>query len=62
MLSPSQASLTLLRPLAERFSNVDAAVAEIARITAASNLPKGTIHVSSDIDGEDQKLRHVIIM
>ncbi len=59
-MSPSQASLTLLRPLAERFPNVDAAVAEIARIAAASNLPKGTIHVISDIHGEDQKLRHVI--
>jgi fructose-1,6-bisphosphatase-3 len=60
MLSPAQASLTLLRPLAERFPNVDAAMAEIARITAVSTLPKGTIHVISDIHGEDQKLRHVI--
>jgi len=60
MLSPAQASLTLLRPLAERFPNIDAAMAEIARITAVSTLPKGTIHVISDIHGEDQKLRHVI--
>jgi fructose-1,6-bisphosphatase-3 len=60
MLNPTQTSLTLLRPLAERFPNVDAAMAEIARITAVSTLPKGTIHVISDIHGEDQKLRHVI--
>jgi fructose-1,6-bisphosphatase-3 len=60
MLNPAQASLTLLRPLAERFPNIDAATAEIARITAVATLPKGTIHVISDIHGEDQKLRHVI--
>jgi fructose-1,6-bisphosphatase-3 len=60
MLNPAQASLTLLRPLAERFPNIDAASAEIARITAVATLPKGTIHVISDIHGEDQKLRHVI--
>ena len=35
-------------------------MAEIARITAVCTLPKGTIHVISDIHGEDQKLRHVI--
>jgi fructose-1,6-bisphosphatase-3 len=52
--------LTLLRPLAELFPTVDAATAEIARPTAVSTLPKGTIHVISDIHGEDQKLRHVI--
>ena len=60
MPNPSQAELTLLRPLTERFPNVDAAMAEIARLTAVSTLPKGTIHVISDIHGEDQKLRHVI--
>lgn len=55
-----QVPLTLLRPLAERFPNVDAAMAEIARLTAVATLPKGTIHIISDIHGEDQKLRHVI--
>ncbi|MGB7324465.1 MAG: fructose-bisphosphatase class III, partial [Rubripirellula sp.] len=46
--------------LAERFPNVDSAMAEIARLSAIRTLPKGTIHVISDIHGEDQKLRHVI--
>ncbi len=60
MLNLTGAELTLLRPLADRFPNVDAAMAEIARLSAVLTLPKGTIHVISDIHGEDQKLRHVI--
>jgi fructose-1,6-bisphosphatase-3 len=52
--------LTLLRALAHNFPNVDAAVAEIARLSAILTLPKGTVHVISDIHGEDKKLRHVI--
>ena len=45
--------LALLRPLTERFPNVDAAMAEIARLSAVLTLPKGTVHVISDIHGED---------
>src|SRR3954449_4500284 len=52
--------LTLLRSLAREFPNVDAAMAEIARLSAVLTLPKGTVHVISDIHGEDKKLRHVI--
>jgi fructose-1,6-bisphosphatase-3 len=52
--------LSLLRALARQFPNVDSAMAEIARLSAVLTLPKGTIHVISDIHGEDQKLRHVI--
>ncbi len=52
--------LTLLRTLAGQFPNVDWAMAEIARLSAVLTLPKGTIHVISDIHGEDKKLRHVI--
>ena len=60
MQNISEADRVLLRPLAERFPNVDAAMAEIARLSAVLTLPKGTIHVISDIHGEDQKLRHII--
>ncbi len=60
MLHLPESELFLLRPLTERFPNVDAAMAEIARLSAVLTLPKGTIHVISDIHGEDQKLRHVI--
>src|SRR3954465_14552667 len=52
--------LSSLRVLSERFPNIDAATAEIARLSAVLTLPKGTIHVISDIHGEDKKLRHVI--
>ena len=65
MQSPSRADLsedelTLLHTLAAKFPNVDWAMAEIARLSAVLTLPKGTIHVISDIHGEDKKLRHVI--
>jgi fructose-1,6-bisphosphatase-3 len=49
-----------LRPLARELPNIDCAIAEIARFSAELTLPKGTIHVISDIHGEDKKLRHVI--
>ncbi len=60
LLTFRERELVLLRPLASRFPNVDAAMAEIARLAAILTLPKGTVHVISDIHGEDQKLRHVI--
>lgn len=60
MPNPPDQSLTILRPLSERFPNIDSAMAEIARLSAIRTLPKCAIHVISDIHGEDQKLRHVI--
>jgi len=56
----SEQELATLRPLAKQFPNVDSAMAEIARLSAILTLPKGTVHVISDIHGEDKKLRHVI--
>ena len=55
-----EAELSLLRVLAQRYPNIDAALAEIARLSAVLTLPKGTIHIISDIHGEDKKLRHII--
>ena len=52
--------LAPLHALSREVPNVDAAVAEIARFSAELTLPKGTIHVISDIHGEDRKLRHII--
>jgi len=49
-----------LHPLSREIPNIDAAVAEIARFSAELTLPQGTIHVISDVHGEDQKLRHII--
>ena len=57
---PLRYELTLLRALATQFPNIDSALAEIARLSAVLTLPKGTVHVISDIHGEDKKLRHVI--
>ncbi len=55
-----EAELTNLRPLQALFPNLDAALGEVARLTAECTLSKGSVHVLSDIHGEDQKLRHVI--
>jgi fructose-1,6-bisphosphatase III len=59
-LELSEQELATLRPLAREYPNVDSAMAEIARLSAILTLPKGTVHVISDIHGEDKKLRHVI--
>ncbi len=60
VVPPTQTDLASLRPLADRFTDIDAAEAESARLSAVLTLPKGTVHVISDIHGEDQKLRHVV--
>ncbi len=55
-----QADLSSLELLAREYPNVDAAIAEIARLAGVLTLPQGAIHVISDIHGEDKKLQHVI--
>jgi fructose-1,6-bisphosphatase III len=55
-----ECELAKLAPLAREIPNIDSAVAEIARFAAELTLPRGTIHVISDIHGEDKKLRHII--
>ena len=50
----------MLELLATKFPNVDAAIAESVRLAAVQTLPKGVVHVISDIHGEDKKLQHVI--
>jgi fructose-1,6-bisphosphatase-3 len=52
--------LAKIAPLAREIPNIDSAIAEITRFSAELTLPRGTIHVISDIHGEDKKLRHVI--
>ena len=56
----SEAEMAVLRVLSGRFKDAVAATAEIARLTAELTLPKGAIHVLSDVHGEDVKLRHII--
>lgn len=55
-----EADLAMLELLALEYSNVDAAIAEVARLAAVQTLPKSAVHVISDIHGEDKKLQHVI--
>jgi fructose-1,6-bisphosphatase-3 len=56
----TDADVTALRPLQRLVPTLDAALAECARLSAELTLPKGTIHVISDVHGDDVKLRHVI--
>ncbi len=55
-----EAELALLNALATDYGSADAALAEVAALRATLSLPKGTVHVISDVHGEDKKLRHVI--
>jgi len=50
----------VLSILAERFPTIASAASEVAALRAKKELPKGVIHVISDVHGENQKLRHVI--
>ena len=56
----AEQELAILRPLSRQFPNLDTALAAIARLEGELTLPKGTIHVISDVHGEHAKLRHVI--
>src|SRR5256886_9768661 len=57
-LDPSE--MTLLQALAARYSTADLALAEAAALRASLLLPKGTVHIVSDVHGEYKKLRHII--
>lgn len=50
----------LLYALAARHPTAEDAISEAAALRATLTLPKGIVHVISDVHGEDQKLRHVI--
>jgi fructose-1,6-bisphosphatase-3 len=51
---------TYLQILAQRYPDVAAVVAELANLEAVLTLPTPTVHVVSDVHGEDVKLRQVI--
>src|SRR5713101_3221367 len=59
-LSLTSEELTMLRALAVRFPTADSALAELYALKACLSLPKGTVHVVSDVHGEYKKLRHII--
>ena len=60
MPPPAPASLAHLRALSYRLPDVPSALAETAHLSAILTLPRGTIHVVSDVHGEFQKLEHVL--
>jgi fructose-1,6-bisphosphatase-3 len=53
-------SVAFLRPLATLYPTVNSALGALAGLAAELTLPKGTIHVISDVHGEDAKLRHIL--
>jgi fructose-1,6-bisphosphatase-3 len=53
-------ALTHLQILARRYPDVPAVLAELANLEAVLTLPTPTVHVVSDVHGEDVKLRQVI--
>src|SRR5881227_2056176 len=57
-LDPSE--MTLLQALAARYPTADLALAEAAALLASLLLPKGVVHIVSDVHGEYKKLRHII--
>ena len=54
------ADSTLLHALSQIYPTADTALAEAASLHAALLLPKGVVHVVSDVHGEYKKLRHII--
>lgn len=60
MPTPAPTSLAHLRALSYRLPDVPAVLAETAHLSAILTLPRGTIHVVSDVHGEFQKLEHVL--
>jgi fructose-1,6-bisphosphatase III len=53
-------ALPFLQALARRYPSIDAALAEIGNLEAVLTLPKGTVHVVSDVHGEHKKLKHIV--
>ncbi len=56
----SPARLAHLEALAAHYPTAEAAIGEAAALRASLGLPRGLVHVISDVHGEDSKLRHVI--
>jgi fructose-1,6-bisphosphatase-3 len=61
--NPSQLTTdqrALLHALASQYPTMEDAISELTALRATLSLPRGVIHVLSDVHGEDIKLRHVI--
>jgi len=49
-----------LRALSYRFPTAESAIAETAHLRAVLELPRGAVHVVSDVHGENKKLEHIL--
>lgn len=58
--SINEPTFTYLQFLSKIYPTIDAALAQIAQLKAIMTLPKGTIHIVSDVHGEFKKLKHII--
>src|SRR5580692_802089 len=58
--SPAGIAVPLLKALARSYPTPDAALAEVGYLEAILTVPKGTVHVLSDVHGEYKKLKHII--
>ncbi len=56
----SQRSGDLQRLLAYRFRSIAAASVGIPYLEGILQLPKGTVHIVSDLHGESRKLQHIL--
>ena len=52
--------LPALRALGRRYPDASSVLAELGNLEAVLTLPKGTVHVVSDVHGEDKKLKHIV--
>lgn len=53
-------TLVYLHALAKRFPTIGSALDEISHLRAILTLPKGTVHVVSDVHGDYKKLKHIL--
>jgi fructose-1,6-bisphosphatase III len=56
----SDVDLAALELARRAFPTADGAFSEIARLEGELLLPKPTVHIVSDVHGEDKKLRHIL--
>lgn len=59
-MAGQEITTTILHALRYRFPTIESAQAEIAHLRSVLTLPKGTVHVVSDVHGEFKKLEHIL--
>ena len=52
--------LKVLKLLAKEYPTIQSVSSEIVKLTATSNLPKGTEHFMSDLHGEAEAFNHIL--